>query len=46
MRNVFAGLAMESIPIRYTVGGGAGVERQELIIRSRPDGWTGQGRLL
>lgn len=46
MRRVFSGLPLEPVSIRYTVGGGAGVERRELIIRSRPDGWSGQRRLL
>lgn len=46
MRRAFQGLPMESVSIRYTVGGGAGVLRQELIIRSAEDGFGGQNRLL
>lgn len=48
IRAVFAGLPMEEVDIRYTVGGGGNVEEaRELIIRS----WTGevgrkQGRLF
>jgi DNA adenine methylase len=35
MREVFAGLSMESVPINYTVGGGGrGKESAELIIRN------------
>ncbi|TAN52940.1 MAG: DNA adenine methylase, partial [Methylococcaceae bacterium] len=35
MREAFAGMAMDSIPIRYTVGGAKGaVLRHELIIRN------------
>lgn len=34
MRETFDGLTMESVPIRYTVGGGRGTNRQELIIRN------------
>ncbi len=32
IRRIFAGLHMESIGIRYTVGGGAGSQAQELLI--------------
>jgi DNA adenine methylase len=32
MREVFSGLHMDSKPIKYTVGGGAGSEAQELLI--------------
>lgn len=39
MRRAFAGLPMQSVPISYTVGGGAGVERMELIIGNWRDGW-------
>lgn len=39
MRRVFDGLPMRSVPISYTVGGGTGVERQELIIGNWRDGW-------
>lgn len=39
MREVFSGLEMRSIPIRYTVGGGEGVERRELIIGTWRGGW-------
>lgn len=39
MRRVFAGLEMKSVPIKYTVGGGEGVERNELIIGNWKDGW-------
>ena len=46
MRRIFAAFPMQAVPIRYTVGGGTGVERQELIIRSREDGWGGQPALL
>lgn len=46
MRRVFAGFPLQEVAIRYTVGGGGGVERQELIIRSQDHGWGGQARLL
>lgn len=46
MRQAFAGLPMETVAIKYTVGVGAPAERQELIIRNSADGWAGQGRLL
>lgn len=39
MRQVFAGLDMRSVPISYTVGGGAGVDRAELIIGNWRHGW-------
>lgn len=39
MRSVFAGLEMRSVPISYTIGGGAGVERAELIIGNWRGGW-------
>ena len=39
MREAFAGLPMQSVPIAYTVGGGAGVERAELIIGNWKAGW-------
>ncbi|MGH8528851.1 MAG: DNA adenine methylase [Nevskiales bacterium] len=39
MRAVFAGLTMRSVPIAYTVGGGAGVEREELVIGNWRNGW-------
>ncbi|TVO70916.1 DNA adenine methylase [Sedimenticola selenatireducens] len=32
MREVFSGLYMDTRPIKYTVGGGAGTEAQELLI--------------
>ena len=32
IRACFAGLHMESLPIKYTVGGGQGAERHELLI--------------
>ncbi|MBL3601310.1 MAG: DNA adenine methylase [gamma proteobacterium endosymbiont of Lamellibrachia anaximandri] len=32
MREVFAGLHMDTKPIKYTVGGGAGSEAEELLI--------------
>ena len=35
IREVFAGMPMETVPIQYTVGGaGKPVNRRELIIRS------------
>ncbi|CAJ4028377.1 hypothetical protein [Burkholderia pseudomallei] len=37
IRSVFAGFHIESVPIQYTVGGGKGVERRELIIFSCDD---------
>ena len=46
MRRVFAQFPMQTVGIKYTVGGGGGVDRQELIIRSREDGWGGQAALL
>lgn len=39
MREAFAGLHMQSVPISYTVGGGAGVDRMELIIGNWSGGW-------
>ncbi|HVT35402.1 MAG TPA: DNA adenine methylase [Nevskiaceae bacterium] len=39
MRRAFEGLPMREIGINYTVGGGAGVERQELIIGNWRGGW-------
>lgn len=39
MREAFAGLHMQSVPISYTVGGGAGVDRMELIIGNWAGGW-------
>ncbi|MNY45513.1 hypothetical protein D3C86_1806230 [compost metagenome] len=36
MREVFAGFPMQVLDIRYTVSGGAGVPRSELLIRSWP----------
>ncbi|WP_051278468.1 DNA adenine methylase [Solimonas flava] len=40
MREVFAGLPMQSVPITYTVGGGDNqAERAELIIGNWPGGW-------
>lgn len=39
MRRVFGGLPMRAVPISYTVGGGAGVDRTELIIGNWRDGW-------
>lgn len=45
MRKAFAGLPMESVPIKYTVGGGQAA-RQELIIRNRENGWGGNLSLL
>jgi DNA adenine methylase len=39
MHRVFQGLPMKSVPITYTVGGGAGVDRAELIIGNWKDGW-------
>ncbi|KGR93179.1 DNA adenine methylase [Burkholderia pseudomallei] len=37
IRRVFAGFHIESVPIQYTIGGGKGVERRELIIFSWDD---------
>jgi DNA adenine methylase len=37
IRRVFDGFYIETVPIQYTVGGGKGVERTELIIYSRGD---------
>ena len=34
IRRIFAAFQMDVVPISYTVGGGAGVERNELIIYS------------
>lgn len=34
IRECFAGLQMEEVPIKYTVGGGQGVDRMELLIYS------------
>jgi len=34
IRECFAGLHMEEVPIKYTVGGGQGVDRMELLISS------------
>ena len=34
IRECFAGMHMEEVPIRYTVGGGQGVDRMELLISS------------
>lgn len=39
MRRVFAGLEMRSVPITYTVGGGQGVARHELVIGNWRSGW-------
>lgn len=39
MREAFRGLPMQSVPITYIVGGGAGVDRHELIIGNFRDGW-------
>lgn len=39
MRAAFNGLPMRSEAITYTVGGGAGVDRQELIIGNWRGGW-------
>lgn len=40
MRRVFAGLAMQSVPITYTVGGANNaVDRAELVIGNWRDGW-------
>ncbi len=40
MRRVFARLHMRSVPITYTVGGGASpVDRMELVIGNWPGGW-------
>lgn len=39
MRRVFQGLEMRTVGITYTVGGGAGVDRQELIIGNWRGGW-------
>lgn len=46
MRQAFNGLPTQTVPIKYTVGGGQGVERQELIIRNTEEGWAGQASLL
>lgn len=45
MREAFAGLPMETVGIKYTVGGGHAA-RQELIIRNREEGWGGNLSLL
>ncbi len=37
IRRVFDGFHIETVPIQYTVGGGRGVERNELIIVSWDD---------
>ncbi|MBF3932673.1 hypothetical protein ISG13_07360 [Burkholderia pseudomallei] len=37
IRRAFAGFHTESVPIQYTIGGGKGVERRELIIFSWDD---------
>jgi hypothetical protein len=37
IRRVFDGFYIETTPIQYTVGGGKGVERNELIIFSWDD---------
>nr|WP_244110403.1 hypothetical protein [Burkholderia cenocepacia] len=37
IRRVFDGFYIETVPIQYTVGGGRGVERNELIIFSWDD---------
>lgn len=34
IRECFAGLQLEEVPIKYTVGGGQGVDRMELLIYS------------
>ena len=34
IRECFAGLHIEAVPIKYTVGGGQGVDRMELLISS------------
>lgn len=34
IRECFAGLHVEEVPIKYTVGGGQGVDRMELLISS------------
>jgi DNA adenine methylase len=34
IRECFAGLPLEEVPIKYTVGGGQGVDRMELLISS------------
>jgi DNA adenine methylase len=39
MRRIFGHLPFRSVPITYTVGGGEGVERRELIIGNWRDGW-------
>ena len=39
MRRIFDGLPMQSVSIDYTVGGGAGVEAQELVIGNWRGGW-------
>lgn len=39
MRRVFEGLAMQSVSIDHTVGGGAGVKRNELVIGNWENGW-------
>lgn len=46
MHEAFEGLPTEMVSILYTVGGGAGVQRQELIIRNRETGFGGNLRLL
>ncbi|EDT39270.1 D12 class N6 adenine-specific DNA methyltransferase [Burkholderia ambifaria MEX-5] len=37
IRRAFNGFYIETVPIQYTVGGGKGVERNELIIYSWDD---------
>lgn len=39
MRETFKGLEMRTVAISYTVGGGAGVDRNELVIGNWKDGW-------
>lgn len=39
MREAYAGLPMQSVPITYTVGGGSGVDRTELVIGNWKGGW-------
>lgn len=34
IRDCFAGFHVEEVPIKYTVGGGQGVDRMELLISS------------
>jgi hypothetical protein len=40
IRRVFDGFHIETVPIQYTVAGGKGVERNELIIFSWDDAGT------